>query len=161
MHLDQVLALLISAIIVQSVFSFSLGQKWRKTANCPCSEGNHFFLSSAALTLASQTHFHISYSLTALKASAESSNDGDDSDLQLRKDALELLDCITSPKDIDDPAYDVVKDMRRDDVLLNNDHSALKIELRARGLRQNGDKMEMIARLLLHIIDPTINYSQT
>jgi hypothetical protein len=36
----------------------------------------------------------------------------------------------------------------------------LKVELRARGLRQTGDKMEMIARLLLHIIDPTINYSQ-
>jgi hypothetical protein len=28
------------------------------------------------------------------------------------------------------------------------------------GLRQSGDKLEMIARLLLHIIDPTINYSQ-
>ena len=87
-------------------------------------------------------------------------DDTDDPELQLRKDALELLDCITSPKDIDDPGYDVVKDMRRDEVLLNNDHSALKIELRSRGLRQNGDKMEMIARLLLHIIDPTINYSQ-
>jgi hypothetical protein len=87
-------------------------------------------------------------------------DDTEDSDLQLRKDALELLDCITSPKDIDDPGYDVEKDMRREEVLLNNDHSALKIELRARGLRQNGDKMEMIARLLLHIIDPKINYSQ-
>jgi hypothetical protein len=87
-------------------------------------------------------------------------DDTEDSDLQLRKDALELLDCITSPKDVDDPGYDVEKDMRREEVLLNNDHSALKIELRARGLRQNGDKMEMIARLLLHIIDPKINYSQ-
>lgn len=87
-------------------------------------------------------------------------DDTDDTDLQLRKDALELLDCITSPKDVDDPGYDVVKDMRREEVLLSNDHSALKIELRARGLRQNGDKMEMIARLLLHIIDPKINYSQ-
>lgn len=87
-------------------------------------------------------------------------DDTDDAELQLRKDALELLDCITSPKDEDDPGYDVVKDMRRDEVLLSNDHSALKIELRARGLRQSGDKMEMIARLLLHIIDPTINYSQ-
>jgi hypothetical protein len=87
-------------------------------------------------------------------------DDTDDPELQLRKDALELLDCLTSPKDMDDPGYDVAKDMRRDEVLLNNDHSALKIELRSRGLRQNGDKMEMIARLLLHIIDPTINYSQ-
>jgi hypothetical protein len=87
-------------------------------------------------------------------------DDTEDSDLQLRKDALELLDCITSPKDVDDPGYDVEKDMRREEILLNNDHSALKIELRARGLRQNGDKMEMIARLLLHIIDPKINYSQ-
>ena len=157
MHLDQVLAFLVSAIIVQSVSTFSLGQRWTKTGYYRRSEGN--LLSSLALS--SPTYLHISNSLTALKASADNPDDSEDPDLQLRKDALELLDCITSPKDIDDPAYDVVKDMRRDDVLLNNDHSALKIELRARGLRQNGDKMEMIARLLLHIIDPTINYSQT
>lgn len=59
----------------------------------------------------------------------------DDGELQLRKDALELLDCITSPKDEDDPAYDVVKDVRRDEMLFNNDHSALKIQLRERGNR--------------------------
>lgn len=85
-------------------------------------------------------------------------NDGEN-DLQLKKDALELLDCMTSPKDPDDPAYDVEKDLKRDEVLFSNDHSALKIELRRRGLRQNGDKLEMIARLLLHVIDPTINYN--
>jgi hypothetical protein len=62
-------------------------------------------------------------------------DDTDDEELQLRKDALELLDCITSPKDEDDPAYDVVKDVRRDEMLFNNDHSALKIQLRERGKR--------------------------
>jgi hypothetical protein len=56
-------------------------------------------------------------------------DDTDDPELQLRKDALELLDCITSPKDEDDPGYDVVKDMRRDEVLFNNDHSALKVTI--------------------------------
>ena len=157
MRVDQILAVLTSASIVQTVSTFSLGQRLIKTVYHRRSEGNHL----SSVGLASPTYFQISYSLTALKLSVESPDDDDDPDLQLRKDALELLDCITSPKDIDDPAYDVVKDMRRDDVLLNNDHSALKIELRARGLRQNGDKMEMIARLLLHIIDPTINYSQT
>ena len=157
MHLDQILAFVTAAIIVQSVSTFSLGHRWTKTGYCRRFEGNHL----SPVALADPKHFHISYSLTALKSSAEDNDESDDPELQLRKDALELLDCITSPKDIDDPAYDVVKDMRRDDVLLNNDHSALKIELRARGLRQNGDKMEMIARLLLHIIDPTINYSQT
>lgn len=96
----------------------------------------------------------------SLESSEINFDDTDDEDLQMRKDALELLDCITSPKDEDDPGYDIVKDMRRDEVLLMNDHSALKVELRARGLRQSGDKMEMIARLLLHIIDPSINYSQ-
>lgn len=157
MRVDQLFAILTSAIIAQTVSSFSLGQRWIKTVYNRRSEGSHL----SSVGLASPTYFHISYSLTALKLFADSPDDDDDPELQLRKDALELLDCITSPKDIDDPAYDVVKDMRRDDVLLNNDHSALKIELRARGLRQNGDKMEMIARLLLHIIDPTINYSQT
>ena len=102
----------------------------------------------------------VSYARTRLWGAEINFDDTDDAELQLRKDALELLDCITSPKDEDDPGYDVVKDMRRDEVLMNNDHSALKIELRARGLRQSGDKMEMIARLLLHIIDPSINYSQ-
>lgn len=142
---------------MQSVSTFSLGHRWTKTDYCRRFEGSHL----SPVAHADRNHFHISYSLTAVKTSAEDDEDSDDPELQLRKDALELLDCITSPKDIDDPAYDVVKDMRRDDVLLNNDHSALKVELRARGLRQNGDKMEMIARLLLHIIDPTINYSQT
>ena len=90
--------------------------------------------------------------------SAASTEGGEDQ--KLKKQALELLDCLTSPRDLDDPQYDVSKDMRRDEILRGNDYSALKVALRERGLRTSGDKMEMIVRLLLHIIDPSINYSQ-
>eukprot|EP01041_Mallomonas_annulata_P003589 gene3589-7133_t len=78
----------------------------------------------------------------------------------IRMDALSLLDCLTSTKDEDDPTYDVMKDIRRDNLLQSNDYQDLKLELRARGLRTSGDKLEMITRLLLHIIDPSINYNE-
>lgn len=61
---------------------------------------------------------------------------------------------------IDDPQYDVDKDIRRDELLLSNDYNELKGELRARGLRSSGDKLEMITRLLLHIVDPSIKFDQ-
>ena len=60
-------------------------------------------------------------------------------DQKLKKQALELLDCLTSPRDLEDPQYDVSKDMRRDEVLRSNDYSALKVALRERGLRTSGD----------------------
>lgn len=142
MFLKSCLIVFAIAIAVNPSSSFSLGHRMTKIGMRP-----------------SFTESYCRQGM-ALNSMEINFDDTDDPELQLRKDALELLDCITSPKDVDDPGYDVVKDMRRDEVLLNNDHSALKIELRARGLRQNGDKMEMIARLLLHIIDPTINYSQ-
>ena len=44
------------------------------------------------------------------------------------------LDCLTSPKDQDDPEYDIDKDMRRDELLLANDYSSLKSELHRLGL---------------------------
>lgn len=146
--------ILIAAIFVaKPVLPFSV--RYGKT-------NDHKLIYSSSERRISSAHlgFSVSYARTRLWGAEINFDDTDDAELQLRKDALELLDCITSPKDEDDPGYDVVKDMRRDEVLMNNDHSALKIELRARGLRQSGDKMEMIARLLLHIIDPTINYSQ-
>jgi hypothetical protein len=48
---------------------------------------------------------------------------------------------------------------RRDKILADNDYMDLKVELRSRGLKTTGDKLEMITRLLLHIIDPTIKYN--
>lgn len=79
---------------------------------------------------------------------------------ELKKEALSLLECLTSPKDPDDPGYDVEKDIRRDNLLYINDYETLKIQLRARGLRTSGDKLEMISRLLLHILDPSIVYNE-
>ena len=91
-------------------------------------------------------------------------NEGDDTkdaaDEQMKKDALELLDCLTSPKNNNDPQYDLEKDVRRDELLAQNDYQELKVQLRARGLRTTGDKLEMITRLLLHIIDPAVNFNQ-
>jgi len=78
----------------------------------------------------------------------------------LKKEALSLLDCLTSARDEDDPEYDAEKDIRRENLLANNDYLDLKVELRRRGLRSSGDKQEMITRLLLHVIDPTINYNE-
>eukprot|EP00600_Ochromonadales_sp_CCMP1393_P005537 CAMPEP_0174965056 /NCGR_PEP_ID=MMETSP0004_2-20121128/6229_1 /TAXON_ID=420556 /ORGANISM="Ochromonas sp., Strain CCMP1393" /LENGTH=203 /DNA_ID=CAMNT_0016213861 /DNA_START=99 /DNA_END=706 /DNA_ORIENTATION=+ len=80
----------------------------------------------------------------------------------VKRQALTLLDCLTSPRDPDDIEYDVEKDIiRRDNLLLENDYYELKLELRTRGLRTSGDKLEMITRLLLHIVDPTIKFDET
>ena len=73
--------------------------------------------------------------------------------------AMELLDVMTCSSDQEDPQYDVEKDIKRDEILFNNDYEELKLELRRRGLRTNGDKPEMIIRLLLNIIDPSVKYS--
>ena len=79
---------------------------------------------------------------------------------QLIEQALQLFDCLTSPKDQDDPQYDIDKDMRRDELLLANDYSSLKSELRRLGLRTSGDKLEMISRILIHTIDSSIQYDE-
>ena len=150
----RLLCILIAALLAQPVLPYSVGLG-RTTSGF-----RQYFLSHQGGINQFSGGCRHDVSLSGYESSEINFDDTDDEQLQLRKDALELLDCITSPKNEDDPGYDIVKDMRRDQVLLSNDHSALKVELRARGLRQNGDKMEMIARLLLHIIDPTINYSQ-
>ena len=74
--------------------------------------------------------------------------------------ALELLDSITSPTDSSDPLYDVEKDIRRDNLLLTNDYHDLKLEMKERGLPTGGDKLVMITRMLLHIIDPSLDYNK-
>lgn len=79
---------------------------------------------------------------------------------QRYKVALDILDCLTSPKDDSDPQYDAEKDLRRDSLLLSNDYSQLKTILRKKGLRTSGDKQEMITRLLLHEIDPSIKFDE-
>lgn len=78
----------------------------------------------------------------------------------LKQHALDLLDCITSPVDENDPQYDIEKDMRRDNLLRANDYTLLKSMLRDKGLRTSGDKLQMITRLLLHEIDPSIKYEE-
>eukprot|EP00981_Chlorochromonas_danica_P001497 scaffold323_cov181-Ochromonas_danica.AAC.17 len=82
----------------------------------------------------------------------------DDEEESLKQFALSMLDCLTSPQDTDDPEYNFEKDSRRDQLLSSTNYSELKVELRARGLKTSGDKVEMITRLLLHIVDPSIQY---
>jgi hypothetical protein len=81
-------------------------------------------------------------------------------DHELKASAMALLDCLTSPRDPKDPQYDVEKDIRRDNLLMTNDYTALKSTLRMKGLRTSGDKLEMITRLLLDSIDPSIKYDE-
>ena len=104
-------------------------------------------------------HHLLSPSSTRL-LSSKSEKQPSDPEEKVKRDALELLDCLTSSRDENDPNYDVNKDIRRDEVLRRNDHALLKVQLKARGLRTSGDKLEMIVRLLLHIIDPAINYNE-
>jgi len=94
-------------------------------------------------------------------ADADSSDEEKPEEIDVKREALMLLDCMTSPKDPEDMQYDVEKDIRRDNLLLSNDYNGLKRELRSRDLRTSGDKLEMITRLLLHIVDPSINFDET
>lgn len=77
-----------------------------------------------------------------------------------KKLAFEMLDYITCPVNRDDPDYDFQKDMKRDELLASTTYSGLKIALHKRELDTSGDKLEMISRILLHIIDPSIKYQQ-
>lgn len=72
--------------------------------------------------------------------------------------AIELLDCLTSPVDENDPEYDLAKDLQRNELLRQNSYSQLKVELKSRGLRSSGDILEMMIRILLHTIDPSISF---
>ncbi len=74
--------------------------------------------------------------------------------------ALELLDCITTTTDVNSTEYSKEKLQRRHDIMMNNDYSELKLELHRLGLIKNGEKLEMITRLLLHFIDPSIKYNE-
>ena len=78
----------------------------------------------------------------------------------MRRLSYELLDCLTATKDEDSPEYSLEKDMRRDRLLAENDYSDLKMELKSRGLSPSGDKQEMMIRLLLSILDPSINFRE-
>ena len=90
----------------------------------------------------------------------KSQTEVEDEDSNKKKLALDLLDCLTSPTESSDPEYNVEKDVRRDNLLLSNDYHNLKLELKERGLSTGGDKIAMIIRLLLHIIDPALDYNK-
>lgn len=77
-----------------------------------------------------------------------------------KKLAFEMLDYITCPVSRDDPDYDFQKDMKREELLASTTYSGLKIALHQRELDTSGDKLEMISRILLNIIDPSIKYQQ-
>lgn len=81
-------------------------------------------------------------------------------DTDEKKAAFDVLDCITCPSDPNDPLYDVNKDVKRDELLAKNQFAVLKHQLRVKGLDTSGDKLEMLTRLNLHVIDPSIEYQQ-
>ena len=53
---------------------------------------------------------------SSFQESRSTGNDDDDEE-ELKREALDLLDCLTSPRDDDDPDYNVEKDVRRDELL--------------------------------------------
>ena len=91
---------------------------------------------------------------------ADYTEDEEDAKKRKKSAALDLLDVLTCTNDEDSIEYDVKKDIRRDNLLQANDYNSLKIALRQKGLRTVGDKLEMIARLLLHEIDPSVDYRE-
>ena len=86
--------------------------------------------------------------------------DPNDPAYERKKSALELLDILSCSNDPDAADYDVKKDIARNDLMRNTDYTDLKFQLKMRGLRNQGDKEEMLVRLLLHSVDPTISYSE-
>jgi hypothetical protein len=105
--------------------------------------------------------FGLSNSKRILQSSPLDNYFGTNSQTEAVNAALELLDCITSPKDSEDTMFDIEKDIRRSELLKYYDYNELKVELRRLNLITSGDKMEMITRILLHIIDPSIQYRET
>jgi len=98
--------------------------------------------------------------LQATRRPCQASSVEVDEEEEMRRLSYELLDCLTATKDEDNPEYSLEKDMRRDRLLAENDYSDLKMELKSRGLSASGDKQEMMIRLLLSILDPSINFRE-
>lgn len=73
-----------------------------------------------------------------------------------RKESLEALDALTAPLDKDDPDYDYSKVLLRNELVECVSHFDLKCELKARGMDYSGSKLEMMVRILLAEIDPSI-----
>lgn len=80
---------------------------------------------------------------------------------ELKQKAYEILDYLACPYSMEDPDYDPIKAQRRDRIVSSLDYTELKFELIQRGLPKSGERVEMFTRLLLHIIDPTIDYRAT
>ena len=92
---------------------------------------------------------------------SEDNDSNNDDDNVAKKEALEILDCLTSTIDVEDVEFDENNYERRLDILNSVDYSDLKVELKTRGLKTGGDKLEMVIRLLLHIVDPQIKFSES
>jgi len=97
------------------------------------------------------------------KGNADNSSNSNNNinDNVARKEALDILDCLTSTIDVEDAEFNENKYERRQNILNSVDYSDLKVELKTRGLKTGGDKLEMIIRLLLHIVDPQIKFIET
>ncbi len=81
-------------------------------------------------------------------------------DEETKRWALGLLDAITSPTEEADPDYDAKKATEARKLLSSFGYTELKVECKLRGLRTSGDKLEMLTRILLFIIDPTMKLNE-
>lgn len=81
--------------------------------------------------------------------------------LEVKEKAMEVLDCLASPHSQKAEDFDVAKDIKRRSLISDLNYSDLKMTLKRKGLQTQGDKLEMITRLLINQIDPSVNYLQT
>lgn len=73
-----------------------------------------------------------------------------------KKQALDLLESLVSSDFSKDPSYDIEKESKKKSILAGVSYHDLKELLRFHGLDEVGDKMQMLVRYLLFIIDPSL-----
>lgn len=73
--------------------------------------------------------------------------------------AKEMLEYLTAPADPSHPSYDWGKDAKRRAIISAASHTKMKRELLFRGIDESGDIEEMMMRAVIHLIDPTAQYS--
>lgn len=98
--------------------------------------------------------------LPSKRPSTERKKEEDDEEFQLemKKGALERLDLMLTPTDINDPEYDFIKDQKRTELISSFEYDTLKSILRERGVHSSGNKETLLIRLLLNVIDPDMKY---
>jgi hypothetical protein len=77
-----------------------------------------------------------------------------------REEAKEILAILATPTQPEHPDYDPIRAQKREDLIFTTSYTHLKLTLMRYGLRKNGEKVEMMTRMLLYIIDPRTNHEE-